>query len=199
MWRSLGAGIALYAAVTAPAHASILSGSVSFDHVTDLFTYSYTIDNTNGLASIRDLNIIVDTSILDGFFPEDFSHSEPDGWRLGRAGVGDRTLSPTIEFGMVWGWSTNSTDGLLVEIGEVLPGFSFTVPYAPTPLTTNNYYLYAPGFTGGPTPINPGIVEFGRIVAPNFRSADMALDVPVPATLLLLASGLVGFGIVRRM
>ena len=55
----------------------ILSGSVSFDPTTGLYTYSYTLDNQSGPAPIYDIDILIDMTVI-GYISS--SHTNPAGW-----------------------------------------------------------------------------------------------------------------------
>src|SRR5258708_4670714 len=63
-----------------PAHAAILAGTGSFDPKTNLWTYSYTIDNTAGTGPVTDfaLKVFVPGSGL-GFA----AVTAPAGWTIG--------------------------------------------------------------------------------------------------------------------
>jgi len=164
---------------------TILSGEVSFDNVTQLYTYNYTIDNTSGPIAIRDLNILIDTS-QDSVTPLwPVPNSSPAGWGFSGAFAGTSADPPLNEFGAFFGWSGQPP----VSIGSTLSGFSFSVAIAPTSSLANNYYLYSPDYSGGPPNIVAGgIVEFGHVVAPDFAT-------PLPAALPLFASGLGALGL----
>jgi len=175
-----------------PANAAILSGNVSFDSNTGLYTYSYTLDNTTGPAVIKELSILFDSSQNSVSAPP-HSFTTPTGWSFGEAVSGSSADSPLNEFGAFWQWYGSQA----LPTGSAMGGFSFTTPFAPVTGSANNYFLWSNSYTGGPSSIgNGGIVEWGHIVAPNF-SAPTA--VPVPAAVWLFASGLLGLvGVAQR-
>ncbi len=78
---------------SSPVYAAILDGSVSFNGGTGLFTYSYTLDNTNGPSPIDQLSILVDsTTNTDGpdFFLLGINHTDPTNWLFGVGSSGIR-------------------------------------------------------------------------------------------------------------
>ena len=167
-------------AAEAPLRAdSILSASVSFNPTTDLYTYSYAINNASGPAAIDELAVLVDTASLNfHLFPN--AYSSPPGWSLATAVSGSTALPPVDEYGTFWEWV-----GRPVPVGSSLSGFSFTTAAAPTTSTANDYFLFSPTFSGGPLCCQ-GIVAYGNVVAPNLD--DVAS--PEPASILLFLIGL---------
>jgi hypothetical protein len=174
------------------ANAATLSGNVSFDPNTGLYTYSYILDNTSGPAAIKELSILFDSSQAS-VSPPPHSYTTPSGWSFGQAVSGSSADSPLNEYGAFWQWYASQ----VLPTGSTMSGFSFTTPFAPVTGSDNNYFLWSNSYTGGPSLIgNGGIVEWGHIVAPDF-SAPAA--VPVPAAAWLFGSGLLGlFGVARR-
>lgn len=175
------------------ADAAMLSGNVSFDSDSGLYTYSYVLDNTAGLAAIKELSVLVDGS-QDKLTQTPLSHTSPSAWSLREAVSGSSADSPLNEFGTFWQWYA----GPALSIGETMSGFSFTTSVAPVIGSANNYFLWSNSYTGGPSGIgNGGIVEWGHIVAPDFGAA--VAPVPVPAAVWLFGSGLAGlFGLASR-
>ena len=174
------------------AHAAILSGNVSLDSNTGLYTYSYILDNTSGPAAIKELSVLFDRR-QPSLSPPPHSYTTPAGWSFGQAVSGSSSDSPLNEFGAFWQWYAIQA----LPTGSTMSGFSFTTPFAPVAGSANNYFLWSNSYTGGPASIgNGGIVEWGHIVAPDF-SAPTA--VPAPASVWLFGSGLLGLiGVVRR-
>jgi len=172
------------------ANAALLSGNVSFDSNTGLYTYTYSLDNTSGPAAIKELSVLVDSSQnKDSTSP--LSHTTPVGWSFGEAVSGGSADSPLNEYGAFWQWFA----GEALPVGSTMGEFSFTTSFAPVAGSANNYFLWSNSYTGGPSSIgNGGIVEWGHIVAPDFVAT-----VPIPAAFWLLGSGLMGlFGLARR-
>jgi hypothetical protein len=175
------------------ANAAILSGNVSFDSNSGLYTYSYTLDNTSGLAAIKELSVLVDSSQASVSTPP-VSYTSPAGWSMGAAVSGSSADSPLNEYGAFWQWYA----GQALPMGSTLSGFSFMTSFAPVTDSANNYFLWSNSYTGGPSLLgNGGIVEWGHIVAPDFGAATAA--VPVPAAVWLFGSGLLGLiGVARK-
>jgi hypothetical protein len=167
--------------------ATILSGSVTEDPVTHLFTYNYSIDNTNGSIPIWEISILISTQNLQ-FFPPlappfaPVAFTTPSGWEFhpevfgGTSGI----------FGTFWQFYHNPT-GIgcpgCIQVGDSLSGFSVTSYYAPLGSTLDNYFLDAGEFppdlrgnTVAPGPLTPGIT-------------------PLPAALPLFVTGLGALGL----
>ncbi|HYA39622.1 MAG TPA: VPLPA-CTERM sorting domain-containing protein [Candidatus Methylomirabilis sp.] len=173
------------------ANAATLSGAVSFDSNTGLYTYSYILDNTSGLAAIKELSVLVDNS-QDKITKAPLSYTTPTGWYLGQAVSGSSADSPLNEFGTFWQWYASQA----LPTGGTMSGFSFTTSIAPVTGSANNYFLWSNSYTGGPPAIgNGGIVEWGHIVAPDFGATAV---VPIPAAVWLFGSGLLGLIRVAR-
>ena len=167
----------------------ILSGSVSFDPTTGLYTYSYTLDNQSGPAPIYDIDILIDMTVI-GYISS--SHTNPAGWTSYSAQSGYSALPPLDEYGMFWEWYT---PGGGVPVGSDLSGFSLITRVAPSTSSSNDYFLSGAGYSGGPAP-NYGVAEYGHVVAPLFP-ADWV--VPEPSTALPAAiAGLMGLGYAWR-
>lgn len=175
-----------------PANAAMLSGNVSFDSESGLFTYSYTLDNTAGLASIKELAVLVDSSQATVSTPP-LSFTTPAGWSFSGAVSGSSASSPLNEYGAFWLWYASQA----LPVGGAMSGFSFTTSFAPDTGTANNYFLWSNSYSGGPSMIgNGGILEWGHIVAPDFSASAV---VPIPAAAWLFGAGLLGLiGVARR-
>jgi hypothetical protein len=173
--RALTVGAAfLVTSVVNPAVAAILSGSVSYDPE-EGYTYSYVIDNRGALTPIWELSILFyrdrrpDNGIEQPKPPN--SITNPDGWVSGISFSGNIAEPPYNMLGSFYYWYGWPN---VVSSGELLSGFSFTVPKAPQRLTgklQNNYFLYG----------NTGIIEFGNVVAPD-------INTPLPGAFPLFAS-----------
>jgi len=199
-WRSLFRQVRLLGVISLAAfanawplsaNAAILSGDVSFDSNTGLYTYNYVLDNTSGPAAIKELSVLYDSS-QNNASPPPVSYTSPAGWSFGEAVSGSSADSPLNEFGAFWQWYA----GQALPTGSTMSGFSFTTSFAPVTGSANNYFLWSNSYTGGPASIgNGGIVEWGHIVAPDFSAA----VVPIPAAVWLFGSGLLGLiGVARR-
>lgn len=186
MRRALGLCVILLATVAGmnTVHAQILNGGVGFDPQTNLYTYVYIVDNRFGSAPIREVSVLID-SINRFNLAQPSAQTSPDGWLF------QKTFSATIEeppfqlSGAFFGWTPLCCSNLGVLPADVLGGFSFSLPLAPTAGNANNYFLYGDG----------RVIEFGPIVAPDFFGFQ---PVPLPAGLWLLASAVTSLAITRR-
>ena len=162
------------------ANAAILTGGVSFNPITDVFTYSYTLNNTSGPATVTELSILIDSALQD-FTLAPTAHTDPAGTSFDIAVSGSSALPPLNEFGTFWQWQVS------VPVGTTLSGFSFTTPQAPVLNSSNNYFLFSTTFTGGP-PGNTGIIEFDHVIAPDFAVPELGTCGLIASALTLLAS-----------
>jgi hypothetical protein len=152
--------------------ATLLTGAVSFDSQTDLYTYDYTVDVPVGDRPIYELVVKVDSVNLfweNGYLALPVIHTEPSGWSFspgisfGDVG-GAITIGPIQTFGpgSDWGWR-----GYLG--GGIAPGstghFSFSTTQGPTPTQNVNSFLYI-GDVFQDNTLN--FVEVGHVVAPDF-------------------------------
>jgi hypothetical protein len=146
-----------------------LTGSVSFDNATDLYTYSYVVNNTSRSSSIGELALLVDT-FAHGLQadPRAIPHAVPPGFRVHKAVSGSIEEPPYNIAGKLFVWEpVNLVD--LIQAGQTLGGFSFSAPFPPAVGQNNNYFLYS--FD------DQRVVDYGRVVAPDFRGS----YVPEPA------------------
>jgi hypothetical protein len=176
---------------------AILSGSVSFDSASDLYTYGYNIANGNEIASsglsykIVELSVLVNSTSFANV-PAPAAHTDA-GWSFSSPMT---TASDIGEVGMSWSWSGFSLgvppfeNGVPANITK--SDFSFTTDRAPSSGTGNNYFLYALTDNGGVF-ADAKIIEFGRVVAPDFL-----IPAPEPSTLLLLTAGIISLLLARR-
>jgi hypothetical protein len=173
------------------ARAALLTGGVSFDDVTDLYTYTYTLDTTDFTGNITEIAIHHRTEQSD-FGPLPVSTTQPDGWQFalltGSVGNGP-FMSPENIFGSFWGWLKNpGNEGADIET------FSFVTERAPTTSSADNYGLYNNDGT-----IGSSFIEKGNIVGPEILTLGVS---PVPENdsyaLMLAGLGLMGFIIRRR-
>ena len=167
--RCFGVTVLLLTCAGASALGAMLSGSVSFDSTSNLYTYSYVVDNTFGLAPINTIDIFVNSHQIDYSFAP-VSTTSPAGFIFD--GVSAGCGSPLFEnpCATAWGWFDGIPGG--VPVGSVLGGFSFTTPVAPTTNNYTNYGLFA-------LTLPNAVVGSGHIVAPE--------EVPEPVTAPLVA------------
>ncbi|HSI44344.1 MAG TPA: PEP-CTERM sorting domain-containing protein [Methylotenera sp.] len=166
------------------ARAALLSGEVSFNDATDLYTYTYTLDATNYDGEISIVDIWQNTNFnFDAPMP--IAHTEPVGWQfvLSVGSTGTKPLgSPDRISGSFWAWWRNPG----IENSDIQT-FSFTTERTPSTSLEDNYALY-----------NPLIGEYfeqGNVVGPQL--VDLAPVSPVPENetyaMMLAGLGLIGF------
>jgi hypothetical protein len=158
---------------------TVLLGSVSFDPGTNLYTYSYTIDNTTGPAPIQYLMMQFSATAVPNT-----TITSPSGWGVStsqRVNYG----SPVLVSGDIVFWQSTSGLGTTdIAVGSVLGGFTITTSAAPLTTNQNNFVILGRPFTGGPEQY-PAVVTWGHVTGPTS-------PVPEPSTLFLLGSGLAG-------
>jgi hypothetical protein len=164
--------------------APILTGDVSFNQASGLYTYSYVVDNRLGPAPIDEVAILVHSSQQDQSLVP-LEHTKPPGWGFGTRTSGRSAFPPLNEFGTFWAWDDVDTGMVPVPVGSTLGGFSFTTHLPPTERMNNNFFLFSASFDGGPSGLET-IVEFGHIVAPDFSATG---PIPEPSTLALAVIG----------
>lgn len=157
--------------------ASMLNGSVSFDPATNLYTYSYVVDNISGPAAITELAILINDQVAALDLHPD-AHTDPPGTSFWTGISGSSANPPVNESGTFWEW-----EYVYVPVGTEASGFSFTTAAPPVVSSANNYFLFADTFTQGPD--NSGIVEFGPIVAPLVTPEPGTWEVAAGALLIL--------------
>lgn len=155
------------------AKAAIVSGDYTYDSVTGLYTYNYTLDNTQGAGTISELSILINDTDAD-FRLEPLGHTDPTDWEFGTAVSGYIANPPYNMFGTFWSWYFIGPFGAGLPVGETLGGFSFTTEYAPSESTRNTYFVWSGDIY---------IVEYGNIVTPAVPI------VPIPSSVLLFLSG----------
>lgn len=192
MKRLINIGLFCFLFLAAHARASpLLTGEVSFDDITHLYTYTYTIDATQN-NRITELNILQNLG-FDSIEPLPVSHTQPDGWNFvisigGISDPGDNHI-----FGSYWAWqqfAPNNSDLLT---------FSFTTERGVNTTEQNNYLMFDPYGTTGP-PAFPGVIV-GKIVGPEFVTINEVPVSTVPENdtyaMMLAGLGILGF-IARR-
>jgi hypothetical protein len=156
----------------------MLTGTVAYDRATQLYTYSYTLDDRSSAPGPVDIiDVRVATHVYDVF------HRNP---------VGDTAPAPFTEFYTAQGgWDTPEfAGGTFYEwnAGRALPGLtpgvhgglSFTSRYGPGTGDGANYALFSRASDPGGTQ-----VEVGRVVAPDLTNT------PEPGTLALGLLGMI--------
>jgi hypothetical protein len=167
----------------------ILTGDVSFDDVTHLYTYTYTLDTTQN-SNIRFLGIL--QNLESNFYePLPYSHTQPDGWNFGITAGGVKV--PGEIFGSFWTWEKFAS----IDNSNLLT-FSFTTHRGINSTQEDNYLMFDPYGTSGP-PAFPGIIV-GKIIGPEFVSIEEVPVTPVPEneTYAMMMTGLALLGFVAR-
>ena len=179
--------------ITYQAHATpMLSGAVSFDDASDLYTYTYTLDTTEFIGNIT----IVDVWQNVGFYfegPYPVSHTEPVGWQfvLSVGSVGNQPFgSPENITGSFWSWWLNPGDLIPNDIQT----FSFTTERGASTLLANNYGLYNNSLI-----VPTGYIEVGHIVGPELVNVNYPIStIPENETYIMMLAGLGLMGFIMR-
>ncbi|ACT51440.1 PEP-CTERM sorting domain-containing protein [Methylovorus glucosotrophus] len=161
--------------------APMLTGSVSFDDATKLYTYTYTLDTTGYAGNIVEILIHQNLGFnYEGPYP--VSHTEPDNWQFVLPVGGNDEVTFT---GSMWGWWKNpGTDNDVAT-------FSFTTERGVNTSPDNNYALFNNSYPSPPS----GFVEKGYIVGPELITLNLTSAVPENETyaIMLAGLGLLGF------
>jgi hypothetical protein len=177
----------------------VITGSASFDAPTNLWTYSYVVDNTLGTAPVNEFRIIVNPYAQDPALIITDPLASPD-WRVfpdpGTAGKlpGSFYTDPANATGyftavtftafhnVIDPVTHNEIDNVLigepVAVGEARGGFSFTSTFQPVADDGRNTYAVQD--------------VFGYVIAPDDPVAPIAL--PEPSTLVMASVGIVLVG-----
>jgi hypothetical protein len=169
------------------AHAALLSGNVSFNDTTDLYTYTYTLDTTNYDGDISIVDIWQNTN-SNFEAPLPVAHSEPQGWQfvLSVGSIGTEPInSPDRISGSFWGWWRNPG----AEFADIQT-FSFTTERTPSTSLIDNYALY--------NPLVGEYIEQGNIVGPQLIDLAPVSPVPENETLAMMLAGLGLLGFIGR-
>lgn len=174
----------------------LLTGTVTFDSTTSLYTYSYTLQNLGGNGRINQFYIAVNSLGGAGGMPR--SPLDPPGWS-GPFFAGPSTSfcdTANLVCGGEYGWIPPNGQyvfGGLPE-GETLAGFSFQTTAAPMVTNQNTYSLFFPDFP------SLGIYfEAGSVVVPDFHIPDPPpLFTPESPSWALLLAGCVCIALTRR-
>jgi hypothetical protein len=179
----LGAAFVFCMLLASPAKAGpVVTGSVSFNAATGIYTYSYTLDNTAGTGTIVGFDL--EYSSLAFTYLQPLSYTSAPDWGFG--------LASGVAFGGTW-WAWNPLGPPFgppgVPPGESLSGFSVQTTVAPSTSTANDYFVAEGNCNYGSSNC---VFVFGNVVAPNYVPSPPPPPVPEPSTALLLVTGFVG-------
>jgi hypothetical protein len=118
------------------AQANILSCSVSFDSTTNLYTYSYTLDNTLGLAAIDELSVLID-----------------------RAGCSVSFDSTTNLYTYSYALDNTFGPAAIDELSVLIDGAGFATSLEPAATTSRDGWFFHRAISGDSA--NPPLNEFG--------------------------------------
>lgn len=197
--RNFAALLVLLAGLPSTHATSILSGEVTFDSQSSLYTYTYTLDTTALTSNTIEVGVLQNVALNYG--PPPVSHTQPSSdWIFATSGGGLQNSGDSNIFGSFWQWTHNyfapsaSNTGLLV--------FSVTTTRGANTSPANNYFIFDGGATTGPAE-NPGFFEVGHIVGPEFVNIPLppVSSVPEPQAYPMLVAGLALLGLLssRRL
>ena len=178
---------------------SLITGDVTFDNSTNLYTYTYTLDTTTLLNSTVEFSLLQNLG-FDFEHPLPVSHTEPEigDWHFvisvgGLHNSGDQNI-----YGSFWSWVHLYNAESVSNIGNLV--FSFTTERGINTTTENNYFIFNSGATSGPEE-NNGFIEIGHVVGPDFINFT-PIPTPVPevniSAMMLGGLGFIGFAMRRR-
>ena len=176
----------------------LVSGEVSFDSSTQLYTYRYSIGGSpEAVPPIIEFAIrIGDQAWTSSAKPDSFTEP-PGGWGFSSATQGN---NPAIGIGpsAFWAWlNIPPEDPTGPYGGEPTGGFSFTTSRQPATTELTNYFLFGSTMAGPPGA--EGFFEYGHVVAPDFGAFPTPPPaIPEPETWLMLSFGLGLLALWRR-
>ena len=180
----------IVAAFTARVQAvPLVSGDVSFDSSTQLYTYSYSIGGSpEAVPPINEFGIrIGDPQWSFSAKPDSFT--APPGWDFFSQVQGNNSAIG-IGLSAFWMWQ-HAPSG-----GDPTGGFSFTTSRGPATTELTNYFLYSSTVAGTGA---EGLFEYGHVVAPDFGAFPTPPPaIPEPETWLMLSFGLGLLALWRR-
>lgn len=194
MKRLINFGLLCFLFINASARASpILTGEVSFNDITNLYTYTYTLDTSELLDNTVEVGLLQNLGFKHSS-PLPVSHSEPEDWQF-NVSVGGLTNSGSENIaGSFWEWANTSFSNDNILNDQLI--FSITTERGVNPTLDNNYFIFNGGATTGPDEA-PGFIEIGHIVGPEFVTInpDPVSTVPENETYAMMMAGLgiVGF------
>lgn len=151
----------------------ILSGSETYNSVTKLYTYSYTLDDRGDLGLQGPPSNRIDLLLRGMASQMPSSHNDPHPWAF------STSLTPGDGQAEWTWWNKNG----VLPLGTKLSGFSFSSPIPPA--RVEYVILYDVGQDALPT-------KFGDVVGPAI------LKTPEPSSLVLGCLGSFGLFVVRR-
>jgi hypothetical protein len=165
----------------------MLTGSVTYDRSSQLYTYSYALDDRPSPGPVDVVELRVATHVYDIFNLNPVGHTAPAPFTdfYTAEGGWNTAAFPGGTFYEWHAWARPGATG-------VYTGFSFTSRYGPAESGPDNYALFSSAVTGPPQYRPDGFVEYGRMVAPDLAAA------PEPGTLALAAVGLASAAVVAR-
>ena len=184
--------VAVLAGEGAATAGPMLTGSYQYDPATQLYTYSYVLDDRAAAGPVTNFYIRV---LTDGFNNSlaPAGSTTPAPYQFGTfTGQGGIVGQMGFEGGTSFGWEP-AGNWSAVETG-VKTGFSFTTAHGPTDSGAANYYLWSTAVSNGPGGMQNAVQEMGRVPAPNFAHP---ADAPEPGTLALAGVGLGAVGLIR--
>jgi hypothetical protein len=182
-------GLVYVLAVAPVCRADLLSGTVSYDPHSRLYTYSYAVTNTSTQGWLHEFDIRVGPApvTLSGQTVADPARpvavTSPDGWTFNAA-----VTFPSSYAGAGTNWLWVSAG---IPTGATVSGFSFTTPALPAALVTGGFNYY--GSFGPPSPPGVPVIAViwqggsGQVVAPALSEAQINEfnSAPEPSALLL--------------
>lgn len=180
--------------------ASMLTGEVSFDDITNLYTYTYTLNTSELLDNTVEVGLLQNLGFRHSN-PLPVSHSEPDNWQFAVSVGGLTNSGPENIAGSFWMWVNTSFSNDNIPGDQLI--FSITTDRGVNTTLDNNYFIFNGGGTTGPGEA-PGFIEIGHIVGPEFVTInpdpgpDPVSTVPENETYAMMLAGLGLVGIITK-
>lgn len=176
--------------------APILTGEVLFDDITNLYTYTYQLDTSQLSGQTIEVGILQNLG-FNFTEPTPVSFTKPGSdWGFGIAVGGLKNSGEQNIEGSFWMWVTTS---FVPDSMNDLLQFSFTTERGVNTSLANNYYIFSSGGTTGPAE-NPGFIEVGHIVGPEFVTIneEPVTAVPETDTYMMMVAGLSIMGLMVK-
>ncbi|KQT33211.1 hypothetical protein [Methylophilus sp. Leaf414] len=175
--------------------ANLLTGEVTYNNDTKLYTYTYTLDTTTLLDHIVNISILQNLG-FDWSHPLPVVHTEPavGDWMFKMSAGGLSNSGALNIYGTFWTWEHNYFSESVSNVGNLV--FSITTPRGVNTSTANNYFIYNGGATTGPSE-NAGFIEIGHIVGPEFINFTPPVAVPEQQVYVMMIVGLGLISLVR--